>query len=134
MVWATMLGSLVIYAVVCAVVVGVAAAAPAAAVSVRYGLSVVGIAFGALSLWWRRYFLATDPASPAPLTFAQLQSHAVIVWALSEVVGICGLLTALTLNDAREYLPFGAAAAALLLLHRPSNLPWARCVTTKGLV
>ena len=30
------------------------------------------------------------------------------------------------LHEAREYVPFGAAAAALLLLHRPSNLPWAR--------
>ena len=128
-IWTAMLSSIVIYGVVCAAAVGMAdAGAEADAEWPRRVFSAIGVVLGASSVWWRRRFLASDPVQPAPLGFMQLQSHSVVAWALSEAVAIGGLLAAFLLRDAREYIPFGAAAAALLLLHRPSNLPWARLV------
>ena len=127
LIWGAMLSTVPIYGVVCAVAVGTAdAGAEADAALLRYALSTIAVVLGGLSAWWRRHFLATEPAPPAPLSFAQMQSHGVVVWALSEAVGICGVVAAVVLHEAREYIPFGAAAAALLLLHRPSNLPWVR--------
>ena len=129
LIWAGMLASVAVYGIVCSVAVGMAeAGSDADATWPRQVFSAVGIVLGALSMWWRRHFLPLDPSPPAALEFTQLQGHCLITWGLSEAVGICGLLTAVLLKDAREYIPFGAASAALLVLHRPSNLPWARLV------
>jgi len=126
LIWGAMLSAVVLYGVVCAVAVGnTDGDAVGDPVSVRYGFSVVAIVLGGLSVWWRRRFLAADFA-PAPFDFARMQAHGVAVWALSEAVGLCGVLTALLVREVREYIPFGAAAMGLLLLHRPSNLPWTR--------
>ena len=126
-IWTAMLSSIGIYGVVCAAAVGmVAAGAETDAEWPRRMFSAIAVVLGALSVWWRRRFLASDPVQPAPLGFMELQSHGVVAWALSEAVAICGLVVAFLLRDAREFIPFGAAAAALLVLHRPSNLPWAR--------
>ena len=120
LIWAAMLGAVALYGVVCAVAVGAPDGEPAAeAAGVRYGFSVVAIVLGGLSAWCRRRFLAAD----ATLGLARIQVQAVVVWALSEAVGLCGVATAVLTREAREFPPFGAAATALLFLHRPSNLP-----------
>ena len=127
LIWGAMLSTVAVYGVVCALAVRSAAVGAAAdAMWIRYGCSAAGVVLGALSVWWQRHFLATDPLPPIVLGFAQMQRHGIVVWVLSEAVGICGVVTAFLLHDAHEYIPFGAAAAALLLLHRPSNLPWGR--------
>lgn len=126
LIWGAMLSALALYGLIGAVAVGgVEGERVGDAVSVRYGFSVVAIVLGGLAVWWRRRFLAAE-ATRATLGFARMQAHAVVVWALSEAVGVCGVLTAILAREAREYIPFGAAAAALLLLHRPSSLPWTR--------
>jgi F0F1-type ATP synthase membrane subunit c/vacuolar-type H+-ATPase subunit K len=131
LIWGAMLSTVAVYGLVCAIAVRSAAAeATADTTWIRYWLSAAGVVLGALSVWWQRHFLATDPSPPVALGFVQMQRHGIVTWALSEAVGICGVLTAFLLDDAREYIPFGAAAAALLLLHRPSNLPWARLVSS----
>jgi hypothetical protein len=126
MLWMAMFSSIAIYGAVCVVAVGNGDGDAEATAVWRYGLSTAGVVLGALSVWWRRYFLPSDALPPRALGFAQLQGHAVVTWALSEAVGICGVVAAFVLGAAREYIPFGAAAAALLLLHRPANLPLAR--------
>src|ERR1700687_6081934 len=127
LIWAAMLSTVALYGTMSAVVVGIAhAGSETEAEWPRHALSTIAVACGALSIWWHRRFLAADPPTPATLAFPQIQGHGIVTWALSEAVGICGLLMAFMVDDAREFIPFGAAAAALLLLHRPSSLPWRR--------
>jgi len=126
-IWSAMLSTVGIYGALSAFVVGTAhAGSDADAQWPRQALSAVALACGVLSVWWHRHFLAADRPTPAELAFPQMQGHGVVLWALSEAVGICGLLMAFIVDDAREFIPFGAAAAALLVLHRPSSLPWGR--------
>jgi F0F1-type ATP synthase membrane subunit c/vacuolar-type H+-ATPase subunit K len=87
----------------------------------RYGFTVAGIVIGAASIIWRRRFLPSGAHAPLPL--AQLQTHSIIVWAMSEAVAVLGLILSVLTHSFREFVPFGLAAAGLLALHRPSNLP-----------
>ena len=125
-IWGAMLAAIVLYGVVAIVVAPTVSPAASAEVDwLRRLLSGAAVLTGALSVWWRRHFLPSAPQSSARPDFAAVQRHAVIAWALSEAVAVCGLVAALLLGDAREYVPFGAGAAALLLLHRPASLPTA---------
>jgi F0F1-type ATP synthase membrane subunit c/vacuolar-type H+-ATPase subunit K len=126
LIWSAMLSSVFIYGLICAAAAGTANVGADVEEWPRQLCSAAGVVLGGLSLWWRRRFLSPDPLPPVALKFRQLQGHGVVTWALSEAVGVCGVLAAFVLHDAHEYIPFGAAAVALLLLHRPSNLPWAR--------
>ncbi len=126
MIWGAMLGAVLTYGVVCLVIVGAGDAGRLEENNaLRYALSAAAILVGAVSVWWRRRFLPGETAAGAPvkLAFAQVQSHSVIVWALSEAVALFGLVMGVLTHSFAEFLPFALAAAALLLLHRPSNLP-----------
>jgi len=119
-IWSAILGTVAVYALVCFLALGAVQAADDGEIEwMRQAFSAVAVGLGGLSLWWRRHFLTAEERA---VSFAQAKAHGVVTWALSEAVGLCGLVLALVVRSAREFLPFGAAAAALLLLHRPSRL------------
>jgi F0F1-type ATP synthase membrane subunit c/vacuolar-type H+-ATPase subunit K len=132
LIWRAMLGAVVVYGVVCALTIDTAAAFEDTDVEwPRHVFSAVAVALGGVSMWWRRHFLPPDPptAEERRLGFVQFQGYGVVAWTLCDAIGVCGLVLALVVHDASEFIPFGAAAVALLFLHRPSNLPWGRLMT-----
>lgn len=125
-VWLAMAATVVMYAVVLLAVLGSEMAPPDAQAELLHNaLTVVGIAVGALSMWWRRHFLGSDPEAPA-LTVARLQSSAIVLWALSEAVALVGCVLAILTRNVWEFMPFGLASIALLVLHHPFRLPYER--------
>ena len=125
-VWLAMTAAVATYAVVLLAVLGPetrSSAAPAA--MLHDGLTVAGIAIGALSMWWWRRFLAHGPEAPA-LTVPHLQSSAIVVWALSDAVALVGCVLAVLTRNLWEFVPFGLASVALLVLHHPFRLPYER--------
>jgi hypothetical protein len=123
-IWGGMFVAVGSYAGVCLVLAGAPDDAASAGDSLRYALTGVAIASGAVSLWWRGRFLSSE--GPATLADTDLRRHSIVVWGLSEAVAICGLVLGFVTHAANEFIPFGLAAAALLVLHRPANLPFAR--------
>ena len=125
-VWMAMAAAVATYAGVLLAVLGPETAPPdAQAEVVHNALTVAGIAVGAVSLWWRRRFLGSDPDAPA-LTVARLQSSAIVLWALSEAVALVGFVLAILTRNGWEFVPFGLASVALLVLHHPFRLPYER--------
>ena len=119
-IWAAMLAAVAVYGAV-AVFLPSANGGGMDAEFVRTALSALAVGSGlAAVLVWRRSLAA---GGGAPIERSALQSSAIIVWALCESVAVFGLVTVVLTGDAREFVPFGAAAAALLLLHRPARLP-----------
>jgi F0F1-type ATP synthase membrane subunit c/vacuolar-type H+-ATPase subunit K len=133
-VWSAMLLAVVLYGVVGTLVLNVTGATTVpGAETVRTLMSVAAIVVGLLSVWWRRRFLADETAvSAASLPFVRLQTHALIVWALADAVGVFGLAVAVLARDGWEFVPFGAAAIALFVLHRPAKLPWDRVAVSEA--
>jgi hypothetical protein len=119
-VWLAMLKALAIYCVSFFILRSAEPRPQDEVLWIRYALSIVGIGLGGLSVAWRRRFLADRAA----LRFAALHRHCLITWLYCEAVGLCGVAAAFLAHSFLEYVPFGAAAAALLLLHRPADLPW----------
>jgi F0F1-type ATP synthase membrane subunit c/vacuolar-type H+-ATPase subunit K len=125
-VWVALLAAVGTYTAVCFLIVnGAEPLSEQDAEWMRYVFSGIGVALGLFSAWWRRQFLS--PVVPGTETevsvLTRLQSHSIVVWTLSEAVAICGLLFAMVAHSFREFVPFALASVALLLLHRPSNLP-----------
>jgi hypothetical protein len=80
------------------------------------------------SLWWRRTFAAAALRPEAAGRLAadawnRLQVHCLIVWAMSEAPAILGLVLAVLSRDLGDLLPFAAAGAVLLYVHRPAVWP-----------
>jgi len=48
------------------------------------------------------------------------------VWALSEAVAVVGFVLAILTRNVWEFVPFGLASVALLVLHHPFRLPYER--------
>lgn len=122
--WSGMLIAIGIYALACVLLVEAPDDAAGNGESLRYLFTAAALGFGGLSIWWHRRFLA--PHGPPTLAVGELRSHSLVVWALSEAVAICGLLLGVLTHAVNEFVPFALAAAALLLLHRPSSLPFER--------
>jgi hypothetical protein len=129
LIWTVMCGAVVMYGAVCFVVLRAAAGGADARTGVLHnGFTVAAIFVGALSVWWRRRFLSADPPAgiDAGLPFARFQTHGIIVWALSEAVAVFGLMLALVVRSFEEFIPFGVASLALLVMHHPFRLPCGR--------
>lgn len=128
-IWLAMAATVVMYAVVLLAVLGSEMAPPdAQAEQLHNALTVAGIVIGAVSMWWRRRFLDHDPEAPG-MTLARLRSSAIVVWALSEAVALVGFVLAILTRNAWEFMPFGLASIALLVLHNPVRLPYERVST-----
>jgi hypothetical protein len=128
-IWSAMLGAVVVYGVVCVLTVDKTGALEDTDVEwPRQVFSAVAVTLGCVSVWWRRHFLPPEPRAvvASRLEFVQFQGYGVFAWTLCDAIGVCGLVLALVVHDASEFIPFGAAAVALLFLHRPSSLPWGR--------
>jgi drug/metabolite transporter (DMT)-like permease len=127
--WAAMFSAVAVYGGVCLLLLGKEAAANDRTQLLHNAFGVLGIVFGALSIWWRRHFLSADPrpaGSNDSMAFTRFQAHSVVVWALSDAVGVCGLVLAFIVRSFQEFVPFGIAAAALLVMHHPFRLPYER--------
>jgi hypothetical protein len=94
-------------------------------------MNFAGLGAGVASIlarrWWTNSLRAALGGSPgAPVSadpWARLRAGCIVTWALSEAVAIIGLTLALVARQPSEAVPFAAAAAALLVYHRPSNWP-----------
>ena len=125
-VWVAMAAAVAMYAGLLLALLGPEPAPPDAHAELLHNaLTVAGIAVGALSVWWRGRFLGHDPEAPA-LTVARLQSSAIVLWALSEAVALVGFVLAILTRNVWEFVPFGLASVALLVLHHPFRLPYER--------
>jgi hypothetical protein len=125
-IWGAMLAAVATYGAVCLLVVGpVGTHGESQDDMGRYALTAVAIVLGGGSYWWRRRFLSQIAREPAAATeLARIQSYAIVLWAASEAVAVCGLVLAFVIGNFWEFVPFGVASIALLALHRPSTLPF----------
>jgi hypothetical protein len=133
LIWTAMIGTVGVYGATCLVVVGRWETVDGSADWLHNAFTVTGIIVGGLSIWWRRHFLSTDTAPTGAgmgMRFAQLQAHSLIVWGLSDAVAACGLILACLVRSFQEFVPFGAAGAALLVMHHPFRLPYERLRAT----
>lgn len=77
--------------------------------------------------WWTNSLLAalgSEGATPARAdVWARLRAGCVITWALSESVALLGFALAMIARRPIDGVPFAAAAAVLLYLHRPAVWP-----------
>lgn len=101
---------------------------PADVSVIRPILILAAVLAAGASIWWRRR--ATGETQFKPLerssaadSFERLQTDCIITWALSESVAIMGLVLALLSHDYGTFMPFAAAALALLAVHRPGVWP-----------
>lgn len=137
-VWGVMLGTLVLYAAMPLLL-----PAPTGTPSEPQPIFVGALAFFALfgglaTLVIRRVGLirpardgSLDVHSPAG--GARFFSMSVITWALSEAVGIYGLILFLMFRRPSLLYPFLAAAALLLLVHAPRTSPLTPPAATRRL-
>ena len=134
LIWMWMLGAVAAYGAVCFIALRTAEMDGGGGPELLHNVfTVAAIVVGALSVWWWRHFLSADPASAGVdngMGFSQFQTHSFIVWALSEAVAIVGLMLAFVLRSFQEFVPFGVAGAALLVMHHPFRLPYERLRAT----
>jgi hypothetical protein len=87
----------------------------------------VSLITAGLSIWWRRRVSGDPQATPVVILnvdpIETLWINCVIVWALSESVGIYGLVLGFLTHDFGIFQPFAAAALVLFYVHRPSAWP-----------
>ncbi|MBI4514781.1 MAG: hypothetical protein HY699_03070 [Deltaproteobacteria bacterium] len=118
-IWAAMLAAVATYAAVAFLIIDEIEAPVAESPAwLRYAFSAFAVLLGGLSLWWRRRLFAAGTITPE-----QQRTHAIVIWALCEAVALCGFVLGFVTHDFDEFSPFALAAAALLILHRPANLP-----------
>ena len=126
-IWIAMVVSLLIY-------VGLGVAMPlyilkkpvvsAGAAELVHVLVILGaVAAGGVAIWWRRRSMTPEALRAGALTpdavFARFQTNLIIGWAVTEVMGILGLASAMMTLDHRMPVLLGGAAVLLLLVHRP---------------
>lgn len=129
-IWISQLVAILMFAAVAAVVTS-APATPATSDTgtLHTALTAFAAILAVASLWWRKTrggraaagVRGDSPREALEKAFSETQTHCVIVWALCEGVGIVGLVLALLSGDAIEGVPFFAAAALLMVAHRPSR-------------
>jgi F0F1-type ATP synthase membrane subunit c/vacuolar-type H+-ATPase subunit K len=123
--WAGFLSAIFVYGVVVMTIsTGAQEAAPGA---VRLPFLLVALLLAGASIWWKRrstgetqFMPATGKQQPS---FDQFQTSCLVTWALSEAVGVIGLLLGILTRDPGAFLPFGASAVLLLVIHRPNTWP-----------
>lgn len=77
-----------------------------------------------VSIWWRRRSLAVDALAAAAPTetvlLQRFQTALIIGWALTEVIAILGMASAMISRDATIALLLGGPAVLLqIVVHRP---------------
>ena len=91
-------------------------------------LMVAAVLSAGGSIWWRQRatgqtnFMPQEGAGSDSL--AQLEADCIITWAFSESVAIYGLVLGFWSLDPGTFMPFGAAALVLLVIHRPDPSVW----------
>lgn len=123
-VWAAMLASLVLYAAMPLFFAGSGADDPAFERVMLIALSAVALVSGIGTLVARN-LLIVQPARRGELDLrsaaglAHFFPIAVVLWAVSESIGVCGLLLCFLFGKLAYLYSFLFAAAALLLVHAP---------------
>ena len=143
--WAALGAAIIVYGVVAHVVTPLGSGEDPKLSVLRLAFAAVSIVTAAVTFWWRRSFAVRpggelslflkEPGVPLSseeraTVLERLQVNCIIVWALSESVGIYGLVLAILSGDPNEFMPFGCGALALLMLHRPAMWPISRSLGT----
>jgi hypothetical protein len=131
-IWIAFLAAVVVYTPIPWLVVAEGAdRAPPPPPGVRSGLHFAALGAAVSSFvtkrWWTNSVLAavgSPRAAPVGAdAWARLRIGCVISWALSEAVAIIGLTLAIIARRPLDAVPFAAAAALLLVWHRPASWP-----------
>jgi F0F1-type ATP synthase membrane subunit c/vacuolar-type H+-ATPase subunit K len=123
--WAGFLSAVFVYGVVVATI-ATPSQQTAAPEALRLSFLLVALPLGGASIWWKRRSTGETqfmPAAERKPSFEQFQTNCIVTWALSEAVGVVGLLLGILTRDPGAFLPFGVGAALLLVIHRPNSWP-----------
>jgi hypothetical protein len=132
MIWMAFLAAVVLYAPLPWLLIAEGAdSAPTPPAGVSSGLNFAALGAGVSSIiakrWWINSLRAALQAEPAARVradpWARLRIGCLITWSLSEAVAILGLALALVTRQPMESIAPAAAAALLLVLHRPDSWP-----------
>ena len=125
--WGSLVTSLIVYLGIALAGVGLQSGEPSASGSWQLLAAILGVLAGgvAVGTFVLRSALLTrpvragvvDPSTPAGAQ--RIQTAYIVVWVLSEAVGIWGLVLWLLSASWSLFLPFLAGSALLLLLHAP---------------
>jgi hypothetical protein len=117
-VWGGLLASQVVYVAI-ALAVRVAEGPPELPVlPLLFGLVAAGTG-AAAHLFWRRAHAGVETIVRERADPSRSFGGYVVAWALDEGIAVSGLVLALLGFARSAWMPFSAAAFALLLLHRP---------------
>jgi F0F1-type ATP synthase membrane subunit c/vacuolar-type H+-ATPase subunit K len=131
-IWIAFLAAVVVYALIAWLVVAEGVDhAPPPPPGVRSGLYFAALGAAVSSFvtkrWWINSALAAvgspSGAQVGDDAWARLRIGCMISWALSEAVAIIGLTLAIIARRPLDAVPFAAAAALLLVWHRPASWP-----------
>lgn len=114
--------------------------APPEPAGVNSSLNFAALGAGVSSIiakrWWIHSLLAASEADTGTRLradlWARLRTGCVITWVLSEAVAMLGLALALVARQPMESVAPTAAAALLLVLHRPESWPLQTVATATG--
>jgi hypothetical protein len=132
MIWLAFLAAVALYAPLPWLIIAEGAdSVPTPPAGVSSGLNFAALGAGVSSVvakrWWTNSLRAALQAEPAARVradlWARLRIGCLITWALSEAVAILGLALALITRQPMESIAPAAAAALLLVLHRPDSWP-----------
>lgn len=141
MIWIAFLAAVALYAPVPWLLIAEGAdSAPIPPAGVSSGLNFAALGAGMSSLvakrWWTHSLQAALQADSGARVradlWARLRIGCLITWALSEAVAILGLALALITRQPLESLAPAAAAALLLILHRPDSWPLRAVADAQG--
>jgi hypothetical protein len=119
LIWLGLLVATGFYLLVLVVVLGAEPAAPADVPTLRRVLMVLSLAaIAGIYVLRRRLPLEALASRPSPSPQAVFSTY-VVCWALSEAVGLFGLVVGFVGRSVVEAQPFFMVAAALLLWQRP---------------
>jgi hypothetical protein len=117
--WFAMLVATGVYFMALTVIVGSAPQAAPDVTTLRYVLmAAAGVDIGAIYVFRRRLPLDALAGKPVPAP-AEVFGSYVVCWALSESVGLFGLVLGIVGRSVAEAQPFLVVAAALLIWQRP---------------
>jgi len=128
--WGGFFAAILVYGLVVVMTVDPGQQPAAAPGSLRLLFTIGALLLAGASIWWRRRVTGQTQFMPASEeqsgSYDTFQANCVLTWALSEAVGVLGLLLGLLARDPGAFLPFAVGAIMLLIIHRPDVWPqWA---------
>lgn len=125
--WGGFVAAVLVYGLVVVMAVEHGQQSAGAPPFLRLVFTAAALVLAGASIWWRRRVTGQTQFMPATekqsASYDAFQTNCVLTWALSEAVGVLGLLLGLLSRDLGAFLPFAAGAVMLLITHRPDVWP-----------